>query len=469
MSQSSNLDTIRGQIIALAIAPILIACAMGVVTEPLVFDDTIPYHRSTAIRIETVVNQILAAKTPENGNTIVEVTANSDLPVEKVGATEFDKAARGTEQANDLGARVRDALGNKFQMALRSSTIAGELRNVLLVKVNATEALAFSIPPEPKEFWLPETRFNSVLKGLAIVVPVILLAFYAGCMIVAPLSRFSAAALALSADEGPDRPFEEQGAQEVVALARALNDMRSRLRSMMNDRTRMLRAIGHDLRTPLTRLRLRVERSKEGALREAMLNDIATINGMMEETLTYLSKEVSSEAVLRSDLPSLLGTVCSDFADVGFNVTYSGPDRLAYSCKPRALSRAITNLVDNGTKFGEQVIVSLVSSGDGALVIEVSDDGPGLPVELQTTVFEPFFKVNPARTTSGFGLGLSIVQDIVRGHGGSIYLRNKEPSGLIARITLPREPGVSEKNRISRSTQYGLVAMYKTVSDTSFL
>ncbi|EJN04967.1 ATP-binding protein [Phyllobacterium sp. YR531] len=469
MSQSSNLDTIRGQIIALAIVPILIACAMDVVTEPLVSDDTIPYHRSTAIKIDTVVNQFLAAKTPETSNAILEATANSDIPVEKISAAEFNSAASDTEQTNDLGTRVRDALGNKFTMALESSNISGELRNTLLVKVNATDALAFSIRPEPKEFWLPETRFNSVLKGLLIVVPVILLAFYAGCMIVAPLSRFSAAALVLGADEGPDRPFEERGAQEVVALARALNDMRSRLRSMMNDRTRMLRAIGHDLRTPLTRLRLRVERSKEGALREAMLNDIATINGMMEETLTYLGKEVASEAALRSDLPSLLGTVCSDFADVGFNVSYSGPDRLAYSCKPRALSRAITNLVDNGTKFGTQVVVSLIPSPDGALVIEVSDDGPGLPVELQNTVFEPFFKASPARSTSGFGLGLSIVQDIIRGHGGSIYLRNKQTSGLIARISLPCDPAVADKKRALMTTKPGLLAMYKTVSDTSFL
>ncbi|MHC1551623.1 ATP-binding protein [Phyllobacterium sp. K27] len=463
MLQSSNLDTIRGQIIALAIAPILIACAMGVVTEPLVFDDSIPYHRSTAIQIETVVNQFLAAKTPENGKTILQVTANSDIPVEKVGNAQFDEAASNADQSNDLGARIRDALTGKFQVALRSSNVD----NVLLIKINPTESLAFSIRPEPKEFWLPETRFNSVLKGLAIVVPVILLAFYAGCVIVAPLSRFSAAALVLSADEGPDRPFEERGAQEVVALARALNDMRSRLRSMMNDRTRMLRAIGHDLRTPLTRLRLRVERSKEDVLREAMLNDIATINGMMEETLTYLSKEVASEALLRSDLPSLLGTVCSDFADMGFNVSYTGPDRLAYSCKPRALSRAITNLVDNGTKFGTHVVVSLVASGDGALAIEVSDDGPGLPVELQTAVFEPFFKVSPARATSGFGLGLSIVQDIVRGHGGSIFLKNKSISGLIARISLPCDPGKPEKKRVFDSTQRGLLATYKTVSETN--
>lgn len=464
MLQSSNLDTIRGQIIALAIAPILIACAMGVVTEPLVFDDSVPYHRSTAIRIETVVNQFLAAKTPENRNIVLQVTANSDIPVEKVGNAEFEKAASNTDQTTGLGTRVRDALTGKFPTALSSS----DMDNDLLVKITPTESLAFAIRPEPKEFWSLETRFNSVLKVLAIVVPVILLAFYAGCMIVAPLSRFSAAALVLSAEEGPDRPFEERGAQEVVALARALNDMRSRLRSMMNDRTRMLRAIGHDLRTPLTRLRLRVERSKDSALRELMLNDIATINGMMKETLTYLSKEVSSEAPLRSDLPSLLNTVCSDFADVGFHVSYSGPDRLAYLCKPRALSRAITNLVDNGTKFGTHVVVSLVSSGDGALAIEVSDDGPGLPVELQTTVFEPFFKVSPARSTSGFGLGLSIVQDIVKGHGGSIFLKNKSTSGLVAHISLPCDPGKFEKNHVFDSKQRRLRAMYQTVSDTSF-
>lgn len=160
---------------------------------------------------------------------------------------------------------------------------------------------------------------------------------------------------------------------------------------------------------------------------------------MIDETLTCLRNDVSTEALQRTDIASVLQTVCSEFCDVGFSVSYSGPDRLSGWCKPNALARAIGNLCDNGVKFAPNVTVALAATDTGAL-IEVSDDGPGIPMAVRARVFEPFFKADAARGTMpkhGFGLGLSIVADIVQGHGGKIELRDNRPTGLVVKVDLP--------------------------------
>ncbi|MVA52786.1 HAMP domain-containing protein [Agrobacterium vitis] len=294
----------------------------------------------------------------------------------------------------------------------------------------------------PPVAWISDQQVNVVLQLIALVLPVILLSLYAARVIAAPLLEIAKAAETLKPDDGPERPFKESGAAEIKTLAKSLNDMRSRVRTMIDDRTRMLRAISHDLRTPLTRLHLRAERSTQPELKAAFLKDIFVLRGLINDTLTYLSKDMAAEKPVYADLPSILTTVCSDFSDVGFNVTYVGPERLPHRCRPRSLARAITNLVDNSTKFAQEVSVELSVLGNGTVRIRVVDDGPGLPDNLRTRVLEPFFKVDTARKSSdssGFGLGLSIVDDIVRAHGGTIKLLNKAPHGLAAQIEFPAE------------------------------
>lgn len=202
----------------------------------------------------------------------------------------------------------------------------------------------------------------------------------------------------------------------------------------------MLSTISHDLKTPLTRLRLRAERSEEGALKDGMLRDIERIDAMIGETLAYLREDARSEPESLVDLPSLLQTVCSDFTDVGNTVAYQGPERFAFPCRPGALTRAITNVVENGTKFASSVVVTLEIGPEGAPRIEISDDGPGIPEALREKALEPFFKGDAARTATaraGFGLGLSIANDVVRNHGGTLALLDGRPSGLTLRIDLP--------------------------------
>lgn len=304
--------------------------------------------------------------------------------------------------------------------------------------------LAFSPQPQPPIPLFDEDSVDFVLKILVVFVPLLSLSFYAGNMIMGPFTRFARAAHALNPEDGTDRPFDERGVREISLLARALNDMRTRIREMIDDRTRMVRAISHDLRTPLTRLLMRAEWSSDDALRDAMLADIARIDSLIEETLTYLKRDVSTETRAQVDLPSLLQTVCYDFANLDLAVSYEGPYRLAFDCKPQALVRAITNLVENGVKFAHAVTVRLRPREDGSVRIEVVDDGPGIPQDLRARVIEPFFKADVSRAPGapgGFGLGLSIVHDIVSGHGGAMVLLEAEPRGLIVRIDLPARAG----------------------------
>jgi len=436
--------SIRWQIMASAIGPVLLVALLTILTQPLTLYqlEIVSYGRMTALKIEMVVDQIRAASTPEQAAAILGAVSKAGLEVEEVSTAELVPESSPAISTGDVRQLVRNGLPSEIATSFRSSTRAGRLHDVLIVGTGDGRALAFRPMSDPSNPWISDKQLNLIFKVVLVVLPILLLSLYVASSITAPLLKFAEAAEKLKPDDGPDRPFDESGAAEIRTLAKSLNDMRSRVRSMIDDRTRMLRAISHDLRTPLTRLRLRAERSTQPELRTLILADIANLSDMIDDTLTYLSKEMATETLLKADLPSLLGTVCSDFSDMGHNLTYVGPERLAYRCKPRSLARAVTNLVENSTKFAQEISATLSVLDNGTVRISVVDDGPGLPVSLRKRVLEPFFKGDAARPSadrSGFGLGLSIVDDIVRAHGGTIELLNIRPQGLEARIDLPAE------------------------------
>ncbi|KGF70752.1 histidine kinase [Hoeflea sp. BAL378] len=456
--------SIRRQIAALAVGPVICLVILGTISEVLLgnYPESVSYARATALKIETVVDQVKASTSAEQTAAILNATSRTGLQVEEVSAAELLPEPDMDISFEDVRHHVQNNMPATFATAFRTETSSGKLHNVLVVGIDDDRALAFlpaSTPPDdwisdlektlpsrplsaspPADGWISDQQVSVVLQLLGLVLPVVLLSLYAARVIAAPLLEFAKAAETLRPDEGPDRPFDESGAAEIRTLAKSLNDMRSRVRHMIDDRTRMLRAISHDLRTPLTRLRLRAERSTQPELKAALLKDISALSDMINDTLTYLSKEMASEKPVNADLPSLLTTVCNDFSDIGFNVAYAGPERFAYRCKPRSLARAVTNLVENSTKFAGEAVVELSILDTGAVRISVIDDGPGLLGNLRTLVLEPFFKADTARTSanrSGFGLGLSIVDDIVRAHGGTIVLLNKAPHGLVAQMDFP--------------------------------
>ncbi|WP_448045441.1 ATP-binding protein [Bradyrhizobium liaoningense] len=271
---------------------------------------------------------------------------------------------------------------------------------------------------------------------LFLVASVTLLGVWAGRALSSPLSAFARAAEDFSLNRSSE-PLPENGPEEIKSAARALNRMRERVTALMNDRSRMLAAISHDLRTPITRLRLRSEYIEDPAQRTQTVRDLDQMQSMLESVLSLLRSESAARPTL-VDVAALLQMVCDQFSDSGYAVHYLGPDRAAFIVRPDEIIRAVTNLVENAARFGTEVRVELLISGD-QIIIDVVDDGPGIPHERKAAMLEPFVRGEEARTmdeTAGFGLGLSITQAIVTAHGGTLLLLDNEPKGLRVRLLL---------------------------------
>jgi signal transduction histidine kinase len=202
----------------------------------------------------------------------------------------------------------------------------------------------------------------------------------------------------------------------------------------------MLTSVSHDLRTPLTRLRLRTEAIEEPALRQRMLQDLHVMDSMVTSALSFLRDQNAPEVSEQVDLPALVQTICDQFTDLGQTVVYAGPPHLSIACRPDAMQQAITNLIDNAVKFAESITVRLQPYPPAGIRLEIEDDGPGVPDAEKALVFGPFYRSDPSRrldTVPGFGLGLSIARRIIESHGGTIELCDHVPHGLIVRVTLP--------------------------------
>jgi signal transduction histidine kinase len=288
--------------------------------------------------------------------------------------------------------------------------------------------------------WTPSfLRGPWLITLLFIVVSITLLGLWAARALSAPLSAFARAAEDFSLG-GATAPLPESGPHEIRSAAKALNRMRERITALMKDRTQMLAAISHDLRTPITRLRMRVEFIEDETHRGHMLRDLEQMRGMLESVLSFLRNDDTVEPVTLIDLAALLHLVCDQFADIGHDVSYRGPAQVTIVARPNDLLRAVTNLVENAVRFATVVVVA-VDVTDQCLLIEVEDDGPGIDETRTTAVLEPFVRGDEARNmdeASGFGLGLSIARTIILAHGGALSLHNRKPHGLTARIELPR-------------------------------
>jgi signal transduction histidine kinase len=279
--------------------------------------------------------------------------------------------------------------------------------------------------------------FPIVLTTAFMLVSTALLSFWAVGRLASPLSRF-AAAVDRFGMHGHEAPLKEEGPLEIRQAAGAFNRMQERILRLIEDRTRMLMAISHDLGTPLTRLRLRAEELAEDVHKRRMLEDIALMNASIASAISYVREGGVTEAVETADLPSLVETICDRFEDEGHPIAYEGPRHLAVRCLPFALERALVNLVDNAVKFGSSVTVRLEATGAGDVSIEVEDDGPGIPDTEKLRVLEPFYRTDAARrNVSGFGLGLAIALAVARHHTGTLTLHDRAPHGLRARLRIP--------------------------------
>jgi signal transduction histidine kinase len=249
-----------------------------------------------------------------------------------------------------------------------------------------------------------------------------------------------------------DAPLSEQGPLEIRRAAKALNEMRARVRAMVEDRTHMLAAVGHDLRTPITRLRLRAEEIEPEPFKRQIIRDLDSMRDMVHAALAFLRDEAKSRRHERTDLPSLIQTLCDGFSDMGRNVSFVGPAHLQATCDPDQLTRALANLIDNGVKFGKSVVVTLKEPRPGdPITIEVQDDGPGIAASERERVMEPFYRGDAARgldDCASFGLGLSIARSVAEAHGGTLELRDGSPRGLVARLTIAADAQGQKKDPI---------------------
>jgi signal transduction histidine kinase len=286
----------------------------------------------------------------------------------------------------------------------------------------------------PRPFW----GGPWMMTLLFAVISLTLLGLWAARALTAPLSSFARAAEDFSLD-GTAAPLPERGPEEIRSVARALNRMRERIRALIDDRTKMLAAISHDLRMPITRMRLRCEFIEDDGHRSRMLRDLDQMRSMLESVLSFLRNDRKLESMTLVDIATTLQLITDQFTDMGHKVVYDGPEHAMATARPDDLHRSVTNLVENAVRFGAEARIRLVVAAD-LITIEVEDDGPGISDARKEVMLEPFVRGDDARNmdeASGFGLGLSIARAIVLAHGGTLSLHDRQPRGLIVRIQLP--------------------------------
>lgn len=273
---------------------------------------------------------------------------------------------------------------------------------------------------------------------------VLLAGLLAGLMIwllqrtIRPLKQLAQQAERLGRGDKPE-PISETGPREIRDTLTAFNRMQDRLERFVSDRTRMLAAISHDLRTPLTTLKLRCEFLPDGEDKQKIQQSLIIMEQMLKATLQFAQEDGLAEPIRNLDLPSLLESLCDDLQDNGHDVSLISQEAVIYRARPTALRRALQNLLDNGVKYGGKVAAELSVSAS-QIQISIRDFGPGIPEEQLEEVFKPFTRLDPARNVEdgSIGLGLAIARTLIHQHGGQLLLSNHPQGGLLAEIFLPR-------------------------------
>ncbi|MCW0235081.1 MAG: HAMP domain-containing histidine kinase [Ferrovibrio sp.] len=263
------------------------------------------------------------------------------------------------------------------------------------------------------------------------------LAFWSTWRMLRPFKQLVTAAQGWRAEQEPVS-LPEKGPVEFRAIAAAFNDMQDKINRFVRDRTELVIALSHDLRTPLTRLQLRAEYVDDPEQRQRMLDELHFMEMLTDQLLSFASFNPRNEPMEKVDFAVLLVTLCDDRTDAGAVIEYSGPSHLALHCRPTAILRAIVNLIDNAIKYSDYAYVSLIPEINGVRIF-VRDSGPGIPEDEMEKVFQPFYRVDASRSreTGGLGMGLSVARAIILEHRGAIHLRNRQPHGLEVEVFLP--------------------------------
>jgi signal transduction histidine kinase len=427
-----NFRGVRGQLAGLVVASIIVThiflTAIFFFNRPNENDPHFDQARGQLTAAVELLGATSAAKRPQLLATLARVFPQMNITNL---APEIVSAVTGPDGPAVFG--LRHQLGAGYRIFPVEGESGSPVIGIVLPDGAMISANLPSRPPRGP-FW----GGPWVITLLFVIISLTLSGLWAARALTAPLSLFAKAAEDFSLD-GTDAPLPDRGPEEIRSVARALNRMRERITGLIDDRTRMLAAISHDLRTPITRLRLRSEFIEDGQQRSQMLRDLDQMQSMLESVLSFLRNGRKLEPMTLVDIATTLQLVADQFSDMGHKVVYDGLEHVAVTARPDDLHRAITNLVENGVRFGAEVTIRLETSPE-IITIEVEDDGPGISDLRKEMVLEPFMRGDEARNMdegSGFGLGLSIARAIVDTHGGALTLNDRQPHGLIVRIEMP--------------------------------
>lgn len=364
----------------------------------------------------------------------------SDLPVDTaLPPTEFSTALQGRLGAGfKLGPlserpgacdRPRQSISIFAPNQWRGTceTMLVQMRDGVVMKLSV-------LPPRPPPAGGPH---NELLTMLPFLFSIAFLAYLVTRMTMRPLKQLAQAAKDLGNDINHP-PLALSGAAEIRQASAAFNAMQARIRQHIFQRTQMLAAITHDLQTPLTRLRLRLEKVADQDLQHRLIDDLSAMQQMVKEGLDLARSMDTTETMQALDLDSLLDSVCADAADSGQRVDLKGRTAMALMGRPLAIRRCLVNLIDNAVKYGQYAHVT-VERMVGAARIRIRDGGPGIAPDQMARVFEPFYRIETSRSreSGGTGLGLTIARNIAEQHGASVMLSNHADGGLEVTLIVP--------------------------------
>jgi len=427
-----NLKGISGQIAALVVASIiaihLILTATFLIHRPDQLDPSTDRGHGQLVAVVQLLGAAPAAGRPALFADIAR--AFSQLDIESL-PTDLPPAMDESDSLNLHSLHRR--LGNNYRIFPLPQ---GDDTDKVGIALPDGAMISAKILPDQRQrpFWIGPWMVTLMFA----VISVTLLGLWAARALTAPLSSFAKAAESFSLN-GAAAPLPERGPEEIRSVAKALNRMRERISALIDDQTKMLAAISHDLRTPITRMRLRSEFIEDDVHRSRMLSDLDQMRSMLESVLSFLRNDRKLESMTLVDIAITLELVTDQFADMGHRVAYDGPAHAMATVRPDDLHRSVTNLVENAVRFGAEATIRLRMSADTA-TIDVEDDGPGIADARKRVMLEPFVRGDNARNmdeAAGFGLGLSIAHAIVLAHGGELSLNDRQPHGLIVRIELP--------------------------------
>lgn len=337
-------------------------------------------------------------------------------------------------RARDAVRSLQETLGGRYQMSIHAIPGAREHIQVHLT-LHDGEPLTLDLWPRMPAIarWLPLVLLGQLLLLLCC-------AWLAVRQVVRPFMRFTQAVDALKPATGNTQMMTESGPVEVRQAARAFNAMQTRIQDHLKERAQILAAISHDLQTPITRMKLRVEMAQQPELRDKLLGDLDNMSRLVREGIAYArSSDVREEKRQKVSLNAFLDSVACDYQDVGKAVSFvpcCGQD--TFGVRPQALHRIMTNLIDNALKFGNEAEIQLTPPENDSVEIHVRDKGPGIPEEELQAVLEPFYRIESSRNrhTGGTGLGLAIATQLVSQMSGTLRLSNAPQGGLDAHVTL---------------------------------